>query len=109
MAEKIQTVLARGVLNTRMRDFYDIRTLFLMYGDQIDTDTLKSAFNATCTNRGTHNLVQNAPEIISNIESDEHLRSLWVSYQRKFPYASDMSYGSVIDSLKVLREKMILE
>lgn len=109
LAEKIQTVLARGVLNTRMRDFYDIRTLFLMYGDQIDTDTLKSAFNATCTNRGTHNLVQNAPEIISNIESDEHLRSLWVSYQRKFPYASDMSYGSVIDSLKVLREKMILE
>ena len=85
LAEKIQTVLARGVLNTRMRDFYDIRTLFLMYGDQIDTDTLKSAFNATCTNRGTHNLVQNAPEIISNIESDEHLRSLWVSYQRKFP------------------------
>lgn len=109
LAEKIQTVLARGVLNTRMRDFYDIRTLFLMYGGQIDTDTLKSAFNATCTNRGTHNLVQNAPEIISNIESDEHLRSLWVSYQRKFPYASDMSYGSVIDSLKVLREKMILE
>lgn len=109
LAEKIQTVLARGVVNTRMRDFYDIRTLFLMYGDQIDTDTLKSAFNATCTNRGTHNLVQNAPEIISNIESDEHLRSLWVSYQRKFPYASDMSYGSVIDSLKVLREKMILE
>lgn len=109
LAEKIQTVLARGVLNTRMRDFYDIRTLFLMYGDQIDTDTLKSAFNATCTNRGTHNLVQNAPEIISNIESDEHLRSLWVSYQRKFPYASDMSYGSVIYSLKGLREKMILE
>ena len=109
LAEKIQTVLARGVLNTRMRDFYDIRTLFLMYGDQIDTDTLKSAFNATCTNRGTHNLVQNAPEIISNIESDEHLRFLWVSYQRKFPYASDMSYESVIDSLKVLREKMILE
>lgn len=109
LAEKIQTVLARGVLNTRMRDFYDIRTLFLMYGDQIDTDTLKSAFNATCTNRGTHNLGQNAPEIISNIESDEHLRSLWVSYQRKFPYASDMNYGSVIDSLKVLREKMILE
>ena len=109
LAEKIQTVLARGVLNTRMRDFYDIRTLFLMYGDQIDTDTLKSAFNATCTNRGTHNLVQNAPEIISNIESDEHLRSLWVSYQRKFPYASDMNYGSVIDSLKGLREKMILE
>ena len=25
LAEKLQTVLARGILNTRMRDFYDIR------------------------------------------------------------------------------------
>lgn len=29
LAEKLQTVLARGLLNTRMRDFYDIKTLFL--------------------------------------------------------------------------------
>lgn len=27
LAEKLQTVLARGILNTRMRDFYDIRML----------------------------------------------------------------------------------
>ena len=29
LAKKLQTVLARGLLNTRMRDFYDIKTLFL--------------------------------------------------------------------------------
>ena len=28
LAEKYQTILARGLLNTRMRDFYDIRMLF---------------------------------------------------------------------------------
>ena len=27
LAEKLQTILARGVLNTRMRDFYDIYIL----------------------------------------------------------------------------------
>ena len=27
LAEKLQTVLARGILNTRMRDFYDIRIM----------------------------------------------------------------------------------
>ena len=28
LAEKIQTILSRGLLNTRMRDFYDVTTLF---------------------------------------------------------------------------------
>ncbi len=102
LAEKIQTVLARGVLNTRMRDFYDLRALFLMYGDQLDPAILKSAFNATCAKRGTVNLVKDIIGIIPSIETDNHLRSLWIAYQRKYPYASDMSYEAVTDSLKAL-------
>lgn len=31
LAEKLQTVLTRGLFNTRMRDFYDIRTLLSIY------------------------------------------------------------------------------
>lgn len=100
LAEKIQTVLSRGVLNTRMRDFYDIRTLFLLYKDQLDTDILKNAFNATCTKRGTVNLVQNIPEIVSTLASDEHISSLWTAYQRKYQYASDISYGEIMETLR---------
>ena len=36
LAEKLQTVLARGVLNTRMRDYYDIYTLTKIYKNFID-------------------------------------------------------------------------
>ena len=36
LAEKFQTILARGVLNTRMRDFYDVRVLLQLYGNRID-------------------------------------------------------------------------
>ena len=35
LAEKLQTVLARGLLNTRMRDYYDIKTLLSIYGQDI--------------------------------------------------------------------------
>lgn len=35
LAEKLQTVLARGILNTRMRDFYDIRMLLDTYEDGV--------------------------------------------------------------------------
>ena len=41
LAEKLQTVLARGLLNTRMRDFYDIKTLLSIYEQDIDIDVLK--------------------------------------------------------------------
>lgn len=48
LAEKLQTVLARGLLNTRMRDFYDIRTLLAIYEQEINAEVLGRAFDATC-------------------------------------------------------------
>lgn len=102
LAEKIQTVLERETLNTRMRDFYDIRTLFLMYGNQLNVNILMNAFNATCIQRESGYLVKDSLEIVSSIESDEHLRTLWGAYQMKYSYASDLSYETVIDSLKAL-------
>ena len=44
LAEKIQTILSRGVLNTRMRDFYDVTTLFGSYKESLDYDDLSLAF-----------------------------------------------------------------
>ena len=44
LAEKLQTVLARGILNTRMRDFYDIRMLLDTYEDKVNKVVLKDAF-----------------------------------------------------------------
>lgn len=51
LAEKIQTILSRGVLNTRMRDFYDVTTLFGCYRESIDYDDLSLAFIKTCTKK----------------------------------------------------------
>lgn len=44
LAEKLQTVLARGPLNTRMRDYYDIHELLQAYHENIDPCTLKMHF-----------------------------------------------------------------
>lgn len=70
LAEKLQTVLARGILNTRMRDFYDIRMLLDTYEDKVNKAVLKDAFAATCNKRGTDHLQEQAEEIIKIIEAD---------------------------------------
>lgn len=106
LAEKLQTILARGLLNTRMRDFYDIRVLLSIYEMDINTEVLKKAFDATCKKRCTERLNEEAPKIISAISDDTQLHILWKSYQKKYPYASDISYEDVMNSTRSLWLKM---
>ena len=106
LAEKLQTVLARGLLNTRMRDFYDIRTLLLIYNQDIDNDVLKRAFDATCKKRGTENLKAEAPKIMAAVSDDVQLRVLWTSYQKKYPYAAEISYEDAMESINLLWGKL---
>ena len=103
LAEKLQTVLARGILNTRMRDFYDIRMLLDTYEDKVNKAVLKDAFAATCKKRGTDHLQEQAEEIIKIIEADEQLQVLWRAYQKKYSYAADIDYASVISGVRRLR------
>ena len=101
LAEKLQTVLARGLLNTRMRDFYDIKTLLSIYEQDIDADVLKKAFEATCKKRSTENLKEEAPKIMAAVSNDAQLHTLWKSYQKKYPYAADISYEDIMESTRL--------
>lgn len=104
LAEKLQTVLARGILNTRMRDFYDIRMLLDTYEDKVNKAVLKDAFAATCKKRGTDHLQEQAEEIIKIIEADEQLQVLWRAYQKKYSYAAGIDYASVISGVRKLMD-----
>lgn len=104
LAEKLQTVLARGILNTRMRDFYDIRMLLDTYEDKVNKAVLKDAFAATCKKRGTDYLQEQAEEIIKIIEADEQLQVLWRAYQKKYSYAAEIDYASVISGVRKLMD-----
>lgn len=106
LAEKLQTVLARGLLNTRMRDFYDIKILLSIYERDIDEAVLRNAFDATCKKRNTESLKTEGPQIMNAIETDGQLHTLWKSYQKKYPYASDIDFEDAIDSTKSLWNKI---
>lgn len=104
LAEKLQTVLVRGILNTRMRDFYDIRMLLDTYEDKVNKAVLKDAFAATCKKRGTDHLQEQAEEIIKIIEANEQLQVLWRAYEKKYSYAADIDYASVISGVRKLMD-----
>lgn len=102
LAEKLQTILSRGILNTRMRDFYDIYTLLLRYGESINGETLKKAFEATCRKRNSLRLIESGKMIIDNISEDPDLNKLWQAYQKKYSYAAELTYNMVVDTTRKL-------
>lgn len=102
LGEKLQTVMARGILNTRMRDFYDVYTLLLRYESDIDWTVFKQAFEATCKKRNSSELVEQGITIIDSISNDKKLIDLWRGYQKKYTYASEITYDAVIESVRRL-------
>lgn len=102
LAEKVQTILARERANTRMRDFYDIYVLQEKYNSKIKTDIFQKSYEATCRKRGTLYLFGNETEILDIIASDDKINNQWISYQKKFAYASNISFKEIIICIKQL-------
>jgi hypothetical protein len=105
LAEKIETVLFRGILNTRSRDFYDIYKLSKLRGIDIDYSLCKKALIATTERRGSINLLSNSENIVDFIRRDRFIQERWAKYQREFNYVNEISFTEVMDEI----EKVIFE
>ena len=53
LSEKIETILSRGIVNTRVRDYYDIYILYSLYKNSINYHNLKNAIFSTSEKRNT--------------------------------------------------------
>ena len=105
LAEKLETVVTRGVANTRLRDFYDIYILQNNGVNSIDSENFRLAVEATCGKRGSGAVFDEAEVIIREIEEDENMQELWRAYQNKFEYAKAVSWDMVMASVKDLLYK----
>ncbi len=102
LAEKLETVLSRSTLNSRMRDYYDIHILYETYSQELDNNTLTKALTATAGKRGTLNQLQDTDLILNAIEESAELQQLWKEYQQKNKYAAYISWENVVASTRKL-------
>lgn len=108
LGEKMQTILNRGILNTRMRDYYDIYILSMIYQNEIKASVLREAFKATCKKRNTEKLLSMGKEILNEVQKDPQLIKLWSRYKKKYSYASGITYSEVLDSVSKVYEIMAM-
>lgn len=103
LAEKLETIISRGLASTRPRDRYDLFTLYKLRKEEINLEVLKNALENTAEKRKSKDTIYNWEEQVRGIEISDYQKELWIRYQRQFKYAKGISFDN---SVQVIREIM---
>lgn len=99
LSEKYHTIVTRGLLNTRMKDFYDIYILISKSKDIINIENLQNAIVNTFKYRNTEIDILEIQETISDIKKDKKMNRLWKNYQKNAIYAKDIEFENLFKPL----------
>lgn len=106
LAEKIETMLIRSALNTRMRDFYDMWALSNM-GSDIDYAILAEAVAVTAETRGHDVALADYEKTIDALKSSEEMARHWVRYQDRSDFALKLSWKEALGAVGHLCDKAL--
>ncbi|MBI9013201.1 MAG: nucleotidyl transferase AbiEii/AbiGii toxin family protein [Clostridiales bacterium] len=103
LAEKIETIISRNVLNTRARDYYDIYILAKTKWHLINDELLVDAIVKKFEERDSTVYLKDIARIYEEISRSTDLKSAWNNYQKKYEYAKGIDYFDVLtEVLKIL-------
>ena len=97
LAEKIETILSKIELNSRMKDYYDIYLIYKLSWDSINYNILKKAIDNTFTKRDFN---ENIYEMFNIVKKSTIIRDRWVIYSKKYSYANNISYEEIINCIE---------
>lgn len=107
LAEKMQTIIARGLANTRMRDFYDVCGIARLNADKIDYNLLVEAFQSTCKKRETVFSKSEIEDTLSKIGNDNPLAEMWEQYRKKNFFVGDLQWEETLQEVLHIMGKLI--
>lgn len=99
LAEKVETILRRSVLNTRPRDFYDVYIIMKTRKLAIKKGVFTTALHATSEKRNSLAALQDKEKILLTIQSDTTMRQRWERYCKDNYYAKGIEFDQVIGVL----------
>ena len=105
LSEKIETILKRGIYNSRMKDFYDIYIFIINFSKDINYDDFICAMKNTFEKRDSFDVLKDYKTILSEIKDNKRLINLWNKYTSTRNYAKDIEFSKIIDLLDVFLDK----
>lgn len=104
LAEKFQTIVTRGLFNTRLKDFYDVYILIKTKMNELSKDNLIKAIKNTFERRETNFDIEQFNEVINDLIDDNNMNNLWNEYVSKNSYAKGIKFNDTINSIKMIIE-----
>lgn len=107
VAEKYETIIKRNILNTRIRDFYDLYMLTHLDKQNISNKMLVQAIKETSKHRESYNIINDkntVEEVIISIKNDKDLKQQWNKYQKNYEYAKEIKYEQLVDSIVSIKD-----
>lgn len=106
VAEKFQTMIERGTVNSRMKDFFDVYTI--LKADRVDDALLKEAIVEVFANRGTA-LDADSVVFSEDFAQDAMRQTMWKAYLKKIKYKGELPFGEVLGLIKDRLKGMMVE
>lgn len=106
LAEKFQTIITRGLLNTRLKDFYDVYILINTKIDDLNRSNLNEAIKNTFKWRKTNFDLEQFNEVINDLSNDNNINNLWNEYVLKNSYAKNVKFEDTTNALKEIIEML---
>ena len=100
VAEKLQTILFRGLLNSRCKDYYDIYIIHQLQWRKISIPDLRKSFETTCQYRKTPFEREKTLLILEEISKSDILQTRWKNYAKKSSFAKNVPFEATIESCK---------
>ena len=104
LAEKFQTIVTRGLFNTRLKDFYDVYILINTKIDDLNRSNLIKAIKNTFKRRETNFDLEQFNEVINDLSNDNNMNNLWNEYISKNSYAKNVKFEDTIKAIKEIVE-----
>lgn len=108
LSEKIETVLKRGIYNSRMKDYYDIYMFINNFYNEINYDNWLLAMKNTFEKRNSMDVLNDYKTILNELKESERLNNLWNKYIAKRSYANNIKFINIIKSLDNFLENNLL-
>lgn len=106
IAEKYESIIKRSILNTRIRDFYDLYMLTHLEKKNLSNKVLVDAVRETSKHRETFDIINDkntVEDVINSIQNNKSLIQQWNKYQKNYEYAKNIEYEQLIDSIKTIK------
>ena len=100
ISEKLETVLSKGIANSRSKDFYDLYILRKTQIKNVNVDTLKQAFEKTREYRSFYIDKADALSMLETLKENSLVDARWIAYCKNSKYVGNLPFEEVIKAIK---------